>query len=77
LSVADLELVQVRHYSDDFRGPGLNLTYRARVVAGHLQPGDDASVARFFGPDGLPPADAIAFVGHRLVLEMWRRQALA
>jgi 8-oxo-dGTP diphosphatase len=77
LSVADLEFMQVHHYADDFRGPGLNLTYRARVVAGHLQPGDDASMARFFGPANLPPADAIAFAGHRLVLEMWRRRALA
>jgi ADP-ribose pyrophosphatase YjhB (NUDIX family) len=72
LCVSILGLADVMYYTDDFRGPGINLTYRARVVDGVLQPGDDASGARFFAPAELPPANAIAFHSHRLVLERWR-----
>jgi 8-oxo-dGTP diphosphatase len=72
LILADLELLDVRHYSDDFRGPGINLTYRGRVAGGHLEPGDDAQEARFVSPAGLPAPAAIAFRGHKLILERWR-----
>jgi ADP-ribose pyrophosphatase YjhB (NUDIX family) len=72
LLLADLELLDVRHYSDDFRGPGINLTYRGRVAGGQLEPGDDAQEACFVSPAGLPAPTAIAFRGHELVLERWR-----
>jgi 8-oxo-dGTP diphosphatase len=72
LILADLELLDVRHYSDDFRGPGINLTYRARVAGGRLEPGDDAQKACFVSPAGLPAPAAIAFRGHELMLERWR-----
>jgi 8-oxo-dGTP diphosphatase len=72
LSLADLELLDVLHYTDDFRGPGINLVYRARVCGGHLRPADDARDARFSEPADLPPPEQIAFVGHRQVLEQWR-----
>jgi hypothetical protein len=62
----------VSHYADDYRGPGINLTYRARMMGGVLQPGDDASEAQFFAPSELPPFGEIAFQGHRLTLERWR-----
>jgi 8-oxo-dGTP diphosphatase len=75
LEVADLELLEVRHYTDDFRGPGINLTYQAQVKRGVLRPGDDAGAVRFFGPGELPVAEAVAFQGHRLVVDGWRRRS--
>ena len=71
LVVAVAELLEVRHYTDDYHGPGINLTYRVQVSGGTLRPGDDAAEARFFAPDELPPCEAIAFRGHRLVLKRW------
>ncbi len=71
LLVAVAELLSVRHYTDDYRGPGINLTYRVQVIGGNLRPGDDAVEARFFAPDELPPEQAIAFRGHRLALRQW------
>jgi ADP-ribose pyrophosphatase YjhB (NUDIX family) len=72
LLLADLELQEVRYYDDDFRGPGIDLTYRGRVAGGHLKPGDDAQEACFISPAELPAQGAIAFRGHSLLLEKWR-----
>ncbi len=74
LEVAIEELLEVSHYTDDYRGPGISLTYRAAVVGGRLQAGDDAAAARFFLPAELPPGDEIAFQGHRRLLARWRSQ---
>lgn len=71
LAVAVTELLEVRHYTDDYRGAGINLTYRVQVSGGTLRPGDDAVEVRFFAPDELPPWEAIAFRSHRLVLMRW------
>jgi ADP-ribose pyrophosphatase YjhB (NUDIX family) len=71
LVLSDLELLDARHYSDDYRGPGISLVYRGSIASGLLQPGDDASDARFFSRCDLPPTRAIAFHGHRLLLESW------
>jgi ADP-ribose pyrophosphatase YjhB (NUDIX family) len=72
LRVDGLVLLEVTHYSDDFRGAGLNLTYRARVAGGVLQPGDDAQDARFFTSEELPPGHQVAFASHRAALEGWQ-----
>jgi ADP-ribose pyrophosphatase YjhB (NUDIX family) len=72
LIISGVALEEVRHYTDDFRGPGINLTYRGQAAGGLLRPGDDAAEVQLFAPDELPPAAAIAFDGHRLVLERWR-----
>lgn len=72
LEITITDLLEVSHYTDDFRGPGINLFYQARVSGGVLHPGDDASVARFFGPGELPSPKEIAFRSHRLALERWR-----
>jgi ADP-ribose pyrophosphatase YjhB (NUDIX family) len=64
VTVGDLRLVNAAYYSDDFRGPGVNLIYRARILGGGLQAGDDASDARFFARTELPPRSEIAFQGH-------------
>jgi len=74
LILSDLELLDASHYTDDFRGPGISLVYRGRVASGALLPGDDASEARFFSRIDLPSARAIAFQGHRILLESWLQQ---
>ena len=74
LVLSDLELMAADHYADDYRGPGINLVYRGRVVGGQLAAGDDASEARFFSRADLPSKEGIAFQGHRLLLDGWLRQ---
>jgi 8-oxo-dGTP diphosphatase len=71
LEVGGIELLDVLHYTDDFRGPGINLLFRARVLGGQLHPGDDAGAVRFFSSAEIPPADQIAFEGHRATLTRW------
>jgi len=73
LVIEDLELMTVDHYADDYRGPGLNLTYRAQVAGGVLQPADDAAAVRFFDPDGLPPLEDVAFQSHQRLLMRWQQ----
>jgi ADP-ribose pyrophosphatase YjhB (NUDIX family) len=73
LTVADPELLDAVHYTLDFRGPGINLVYGARVSGGILQPGDDAAVVRWFSAEDLPPRERIAFHSHHVALERWRR----
>jgi 8-oxo-dGTP diphosphatase len=75
LVAGDLALVRVNHYTDDWRGPGINLIYRTRPAAGTLQAGDDAAGARFLLPSELPPEDEIAFAGHRELIREWRAGA--
>jgi len=74
LILSDLSLVEATHYTDDYRGSGINLVYRGRVASGQLLPGDDASEARFFSRVELPAVDEIAFRGHRVFLAGWLRQ---
>jgi ADP-ribose pyrophosphatase YjhB (NUDIX family) len=74
LVLGDVALLDVRHYTEDYRGAGINLTYRGCVVGGVLRPGDDAADVRFFATFELPAAEEIAFQGHRLVLDRWRAQ---
>ncbi len=71
LVVAGLQLLEVGHYTDDFRGPGINLTYQARVAEGSLRAGDDAAEVRFFANGELPSVEEIAFLSHRAALERW------
>jgi 8-oxo-dGTP diphosphatase len=77
LIVEILDLMSVRHYTDDYRGPGLNLTYRGRVTGGILRSGDDAQAARWYAPAEAPEAEQIAFVNHRILVERWRMAARA
>lgn len=74
LIVTCLELLEVVHYQQDFRGPGINLIYRALVAGGSLLPGDDAADVRWFSADALPPQTQIAFHSHYVTLEQWRGQ---
>ena len=73
LIVASLELLEATHYTQDFRGPGINLIYKAQATSGTLKPGDDAATARWFSPTELPPLGMIAFRSHYVILERWRQ----
>lgn len=71
LQISDLRLLDVVHYAEDFRGPGINLLYQGRIAGGVLRAGDDASSARFFAAGELPPHGSIAFPGHSQALDRW------
>jgi ADP-ribose pyrophosphatase YjhB (NUDIX family) len=62
-------LLGAYHYTDDPRGAGLLLVYRASCAdLGALAAGDDADDARFFAPEALPP---ISHHTHQRALEDW------
>jgi len=77
LVLSHLELEAATHYEDDFRGPGIDLAYRAQVASDTLQSGDDAASARWFGADELPPEEEVAFQSHRRLVARWQRQKQA
>ena len=56
---------------DDPRSRAVLIVYLARITGGELEPGDDATAARFFPLDRLPPD--IAFAAHRRALAEFRR----
>lgn len=57
-------------YSEDYRGSGVVIMYKGKIIGGQAQPGDDAETVEFFGPDELP--DNIAFDSNRRSLALWR-----
>ena len=63
-------LLAAFHVTTDPRGMGVILIYRATVVGGKLEPGDDASEASFFAPDELPRD--LAFASTCRALLRWR-----
>jgi ADP-ribose pyrophosphatase YjhB (NUDIX family) len=65
-------LFGVYSYCDDPRQNGIIVLYRAGIVGGTLEAGDDASEVAFFANDALPPAKQIAFATHRRALREWR-----
>lgn len=72
LAVTQVQFLGVDHYADDFRGPGINLTYRVHVADTSPEAGDDAAEARYFAPGGLPAPEELAFASHRALLARWR-----
>ncbi|MEN4042254.1 MAG: NUDIX hydrolase [Anaerolineaceae bacterium] len=64
--VALLEVVAGREHE---HGADIVIIYRAKVVGGWLQPGDDADQAAFFPRDALPP---LAFAATRVALKVDR-----
>jgi len=64
-------LFGVYSYFDDPRQDGIIILYRAVVVGGVLEAGDDAAEVAFFAPDALPPADHIGFATHRRAVRKW------
>jgi ADP-ribose pyrophosphatase YjhB (NUDIX family) len=72
LEVRLTDLLDVRQYRNDARGPGVVILYRGQVVGGEPRAGDDASEVGFFGPKELP--EDIAFATHRRVLARWQEE---
>jgi ADP-ribose pyrophosphatase YjhB (NUDIX family) len=72
LKVRLTDLLDVRQYKDELRGPGVVILYRGQIVGGEMSAGDDASEVGLFGPDELP--DDIAFATHRQVLAGWQEE---
>jgi 8-oxo-dGTP diphosphatase len=70
LEVALDGLLGVYDFGSAQGGRGTLVLYRATVVGGSLQAGDDADAVAFFGPDELP--DDIAFETSRTALEAWK-----
>jgi ADP-ribose pyrophosphatase YjhB (NUDIX family) len=63
----------IYHYTDDPRGAGILVVFRARCdPAATPSPGDDADAVGFFAPDALPP---ISHHTHRRALDDWLRGA--
>jgi len=65
------ELFGVYSYFDDPRQHGIIILYRAVVVGGALEAGDDAAEVAFFAPEALPPAEQIGFATHRRAVRKW------
>jgi ADP-ribose pyrophosphatase YjhB (NUDIX family) len=70
LLVEVAELLGAYHYTDDPRGAGILLVYRATAEQGAPAAADDADDAGFFAPDALPP---ISHHTHARALEAWAR----
>jgi ADP-ribose pyrophosphatase YjhB (NUDIX family) len=69
-------LFGVYSYFDDPRQDGIIILYRAMVVGGALEAGDDASEVAFFSARELPAPDQIGFASHRQALSEWRDEVL-
>ena len=63
-------LVGTYHVQSNPRGSIVMILYRAQIVGGELQAGDDAQEVRFFAPDELPPN--LAFASTKGALLRWR-----
>ncbi len=66
-------LLGVYSFGEEGDSRGVLMLYAAHALGGELAAGDDASDARFFAPDALPPENQIAFSTHREALAEWRR----
>jgi ADP-ribose pyrophosphatase YjhB (NUDIX family) len=62
-------LVDVYYY-EDYRGSGVLIMYKGRIVGGQAAPGDDAEIVGFFSPTELP--ENIVFDSNRKALAAWR-----
>ena len=69
-------LFGVYSYFDDPRQHGIIILYRATILGGTLQAGDDAAEVSFFAADALPPMEQIGFATHRRALAEWRAEVL-
>jgi ADP-ribose pyrophosphatase YjhB (NUDIX family) len=59
-------LIDVYHNPPGQGGASIFIMYRAKLLGGSLQAGDDADAADFFSPDALPD---IAFASTRAAIE--------
>lgn len=73
LNVEITGLVDVYYYKD-YRGGGVLIMYKGKVIGGRMQAGEDAEEVAFFGPDNLP--DNIQFDSNLKALAVWREGKL-
>lgn len=71
LEVEITGLVDVYTYRD-YRGQGILIMYRGKIIGGKLESGDDAEKVGLFGPDDLP--ENIAFETNVEALATWQSQ---
>jgi 8-oxo-dGTP diphosphatase len=69
LDIEITRLIDVYYY-EDFRGSGVSIVYKGKVIDGVIQPGDDAEAVDFFGPDELP--ENIVFKSNLQILAVWQ-----
>jgi len=72
LDVEITELLDVVYYNADFRGAGIMVLYRGRVIGGIPVPMDDVVEVGFFSRENVPADDDIAFDSNRVALAKWR-----
>lgn len=68
LKVEVVEMMGVNSFPEGPPVSGIMIFYRVRPVGGSLHAGDDASAARVFKPDELPP---MPFRTHREIMAEW------
>ncbi len=68
LQVQVTDLLDVLFTSEHPRSASIILAFRARIVGGELQAGDEADGIGFFGPDEMPD---LAFQTTRRILDRW------
>ncbi|WP_420628694.1 NUDIX hydrolase [Candidatus Leptofilum sp.] len=73
LHVAIEELVGVYQNPPEQGGASIFIMYKARLLGGEIQAGDDADAAAFFAPDDLPE---IAFASTRAAINQLKAQIM-
>jgi len=58
------------YYYENYRGSGVLILYKGKIIGGTAHPGDDAELVDFFGPDELP--ENIGFDSNIQALAAWR-----
>ena len=69
-------LFGIYSYFDDPRQHGIIILYRATIVGGAPEAGDDAAEVAFFAADALPPLEQVGFATHRRALLEWRDEIM-
>ena len=71
LLISTKEILEVFFRGTPTEGADILLVYRAEVVGGALQPGDDATDARYFTSATIP---TLAFPSTKNIIARWRQQ---
>ncbi|MSP13144.1 MAG: NUDIX domain-containing protein [Chloroflexi bacterium] len=66
-------LFRVLAYTDDERGAGIFILFKAHITGGAPVAADDVDKVGFFSPQELPPTEALAFKNTRLIVAAWRQ----
>lgn len=72
VEIGDLVDVYYNPKATDQGGASIFILFRARLLDGQLQAGDDADAAGFFGPEELP---ALAFESTRDAIRRWQQKS--